>query len=101
MKDFKYQITMKILLSKQKENGNRICTTVCFSSAAKAVINLNKYGLDKSFGQVLYRLFNWIDKGSACSTEYMDGEYISISIYSPLSRSTTCIELPDKLMADK
>ena len=31
----------------------------------------------------------------------MDGEYISISIYSPLSRSTTCTELPDKLMTDK
>ena len=37
---------------------------------------------------------------SAWTTECIDGEYINISIYSPLSRSTL-IELPDKLKNSK
>ena len=47
-KGFKYQLTMKVFLSKQKENSDRELT-VYFSSTTKTVINLNKYGLDKSF----------------------------------------------------
>ena len=96
MKGFKYQITVKVLVSKQKENGDTEFTTVYFNSAAKAVINLNNYGLNKSFQQVLYRLDNWINEGSAWAIEYIDGEYINISIYSPLSGSTH-IDLPDEL----
>ena len=42
---------MKVLLSKQKENGDRELTTICFNSTAKTVINLNKYGLIKSFNK--------------------------------------------------
>ena len=88
---------MKVLLSKQKENGDREFTTVYFNSTAKTVINLNNYGLNKFFQQVLYRLDNWINKGSAWAIEYIDGEYINISIYSPLSGSTY-IELLDELI---
>ena len=47
-KGFKYQLTMKVFLSKQKKNSD-IELTVYFSSTTKTVINLNKYGLDKSF----------------------------------------------------
>ena len=79
MKAFKYQITMKVLQSKQKENGGREFITVYFNSTAKKVINLNNYGLNKSF-QVLYRLENWINEGSAWTIECIDGEYINISI---------------------
>ena len=96
MKGFKYQITMKVLLSKQKENDDREFTTVYFNSTAKRVINLNNCGLNKSFQPVLYRLDNWINEGSAWITKYIDGEYVNISIYSPLSESTY-IELPDEL----
>ena len=46
---------MKVLLSKQKENCERELTTVYFNPTAKTVINLNNYGLNKSFQQVLYR----------------------------------------------
>ena len=53
MKGFKYQITGKVLLSRQKENGDRGFTTVYFNSTAKTVTNLNNYGLNKSFQQVL------------------------------------------------
>ena len=80
MKAFKYQITMKVLQSKQKENGGKEFITVYFNSTAKKVINLNNYGLNKSFQQVLYRLENWINEGSAWTIECIDGEYINISI---------------------
>ena len=53
MKGFKCQITMKVLLSKQKENGDTEFTTVYFNSTAKTGINLNKCALDESFQQVL------------------------------------------------
>ena len=46
MKGFNYQITMKVLLSKQKENGDKEFTTIYLSSTAKTVINVNNYGLD-------------------------------------------------------
>ena len=62
----------------------------------KTVINTSKYGLDKSFQEVFYRIFNFINEGSACKIEYIDGKYINISVYSPLSEST-CIELPTEL----
>ena len=60
MKGFKYQITMKVFLSKEKEHGDREFTTVYFNFAAKEVINLNYHGLHKSLQQVLYRLDSWI-----------------------------------------
>ena len=54
MKGFKYQITLKVLPSKQNENDDIEFTTVHFNSTS----NLNNYGLNKSFQQVLYRLDN-------------------------------------------
>ena len=47
MKGFKYQIALKVLLSKQKQNGYTKFPTVYFNSTAKAVINTNQYGLNK------------------------------------------------------
>ena len=50
MKGFKYQITMKTLLRKQKEHVEKEFTTVYFKSTVKSTVkNFNKYGLDKSF----------------------------------------------------
>ena len=34
-KGFKYQIIINFLLSKQKENGDRAFTTICFNSTAR------------------------------------------------------------------
>ena len=65
MKAFKYQIAIKVLLSKQNENGDKEFITVYFNSTAKTVINLNKYGIDKSFQEVFYRLDNWSNEESA------------------------------------
>ena len=64
------------------------------------VINRNKYGLNKSFQKVLYRIDKWINEWSAWIIEYIDGEYINISICYPLSGSIY-IELPNKLKKSK
>ena len=40
-KAFKYQITLKFLLSEQKQNGDTEFSTVYFNSTAKKVININ------------------------------------------------------------
>ena len=59
-----YQITVKVLLRKQKENGDIGFAPVYFNSSTKTVINI-KNDLDKSFQEILYRTDNWINKGSA------------------------------------
>ena len=95
IKGFKYQITVKVLLSKHKGNGHREFAPVYFNSTTKTVIN-SEYDLDKSFQEVLYRIDNWINEGSGWVTESIDAEYVNISIFSPLSGST-CTELPCRL----
>ena len=68
---------------------------VYFNSATKTVINSECY-LDKSFQEILYKINNWINKGSGWIIESIDGEYINISAYIPLMGSAY-IKLPDKL----
>ena len=63
MKGFKYQIAVKVSLSKRKGNGGREFAPAYFNSTTKAVINL-KYDLNKSFKEILYRIDNWINEGS-------------------------------------
>ena len=93
IKCFKYQITGKVLLRKHKENG--AFAPVYFNSTVKTVIN-SKYDFDKSFQEMLYRIDNWINEGFSWIIEAMNGEYVNISIYSPLSGSSH-IELSNKL----
>ena len=73
MKGFKYQITMTVLLQKHKVDGDTEYSPVCFNSATKTVINF-EYCLDKSFQEILYRIDNWINKGSRWIIESIDGE---------------------------
>ena len=98
MKAFKYQIAIKVLLSKQNENGDKEFITVYFNSTAKTVINLNKYGIDKSFQEVFYRLDNWSNEESAWTIEYIDGEYINVS---NLLSESSYTELPGELKNPK
>ena len=63
MKGFKYQITVTVLLYKHKMNRNIEYSPVYFNSAAKTIINY-EYCLDKCFQEILYRIDNWINKGS-------------------------------------
>ena len=55
-----------------------------------------KYDLDKSFQDVLYRIDNWVNKGSGWVIESIDAEYLNVSIYSALSGGTH-IKLPSEL----
>ena len=95
MKGFKYQITVLVLLSKYRGKGDKEFASIYFNSAATTVIN-SEYNLDKSFQEILYRINNWINERSGWVIESMDGEYVNISIFSPLSGSSY-IELPVKL----
>ena len=63
IKGFKYQIAVVTLLSKDKGNGNIEYSPVYFNSATKTVINSDKYDLDKSFQEVLYRIDNCMLEG--------------------------------------
>ena len=64
MKGFKYQITVAVLLCKYKINGDIEYVPVYSNSATETVINSDKYDLDKSFQEILYRIDNWINEGS-------------------------------------
>ena len=70
-------------------------SSVYFNSSTKAAISSDKYDLDKSFQEILYRIDNWINKGSGWIIESIDGEYVNISAYNPLIGSTY-IELNDE-----
>ena len=61
---FKYQITLAVLLSKVKNSGEIAgkfpkaeYSPVYFNSLTKTVIN-NKFKLDQSFQEIIYRLEN-------------------------------------------
>ena len=95
IKDFKYQITLNILLGKCKENTDREFTATYFNSPTKTVIN-SEYSLDKSFQVIFNRIGNWISERSGWMIQSIDSEYVNSSIYSLLSGSSY-IKLPDKL----
>ena len=98
MNGFKYQATVKVLLSKYK-NTDKKFASVYFNSAAKTVINPENM-LDKSFHEILYRIDNWINEGSGWVVEPIEAEYVNIFIYSPLSGNRHT-ELPNKLKHSK
>ena len=96
---FKYQITLKLMLKKQKPNGKIEFTLVYFNSTTKTVIN-HKFILDKSFQEILYRIGNWINEGSGWIVELIESQYGKISSYRPLLRSSY-VQLPVELGSSK
>ena len=63
IKCIKYQITLKVLLSKYKEYRDREFAPVYFNSTTKTVI-CPEDSLDRSFQDVFNRIDNWISEGS-------------------------------------
>ena len=90
MKGFKYQITVVVLLSKDKRNEGIEYSSVYFNSATKTVIN-SEFNLNKSFQEILHRINNWINEGSAWIIESINGEYVNIFMYSPVLSSCVMI----------
>ena len=97
MEGFKYQITVKVLLSKEKGNEDVEYSSVYFKSINKTVISSE---LTKSCEEVLYRTANWINEGSGWVTESINSEYMNISTYSPLIGSSF-VKLPNELKNPK
>ena len=95
MKGFKYQITVKVLLSKYRRNGDIQFAPFRFNFATKTVIN-PEYNLDRSFQEILYRIDKWINERFGWVIESIEDQYVNISVNSPLSGSIY-IELPNKL----
>ena len=87
------------MLKKQKPNGKIEFTVVYFNSTAKTVIN-HKFILDKSSQEILYRIGNWINEGSGWIVELTESQYIKISSYRLLSRSSY-VQLPVELRSSK
>ena len=82
MNGFKYQITVTVLLCKHKQNEYIEYDPVYFDSATKTVINSDKYNLEKSFEEILYRINNWINEGYGWIIESIEAPYVNISVYS-------------------
>ena len=82
------------MLSKKKKKKDIQYRPFYFNSATETVINSDKYDFDKSFRKVLCRIDNLINERSGF--ESINGEYVNISIYSPLIGSTY-IKSPDEL----
>ena len=99
IKGFKYQITVTVLLSKIKSDGSIEYSPVYFNSTTKTVIN-NKYSLDQSFQEILYRIDNWINQGSGWIIDKIHNQYLNINSYSPLI-GNTYIEFPNELKHSK
>ena len=87
LKGFKYQITLAVLLSKLKSNGEIEYSTVYLNSLTKTVINSSKFKLDQCFNEIIYRLENWISHGSGWIVEEIISHYLHLGSYSPLSGS--------------
>ena len=84
MKGFEYEITMKVLLSKYRINGDIEFMPVDFNSATRKVIN-SGYNLDRSSQEILYRIYNWINEESGWIIKSIQAQYVNTSIYNPLS----------------
>ena len=101
MKGFKYEITVTVLLSKHKINGDIKYAPVYFNSATTTVISSDKYMLDKSFLEILYRIDNSITEGCGWIIKSIEAQYVNISVYSTYIVGSTYIELPSRLKHSK
>ena len=63
-------------------------------------VNNSEFSLDKSIQEILYRINNWVNEGSGWIIETINGEYVNISMYSPLIGSSF-VKLPNDLKNSK
>ena len=60
----------------------------------------HKFSLENAFQEILYRINNWINKGSGWIVELFEYQYINFSTYRPLSGSSY-VKLPVELRSLK
>ena len=60
----------------------------------------NRFKLEESFQEILYMIDAWINNGSGWIIESIESQYINISIYWPLARSSY-IDLPIELKSPR
>ena len=60
----------------------------------------DKFSLENTFPQILYRIDNWINEGSDWIVELIESQYINVSTYKPLSGSSY-VKLPAELRRSK
>ena len=60
----------------------------------------SEFSLDNSFQEILYRIDKWINEGYGWIIKSIIGEYVNLSIYSPLTGSSF-VELPNELKNPK
>ena len=60
----------------------------------------HKFSLENAFQEILYRINNWINKGSGWFVELFEYQYINFSTYRPLSGSSYA-KLPVELRSLK
>ena len=99
MKGFKYQITVKVLLKKYKPNREIEFAPVYFNLSTKLLVN-HRYELNKSFQEILYRIDTWINKRPGWIVESTESQYLNITTYKPLVRSSY-IDLPTELSSPR
>ena len=95
IKEFKYQITLRMLLSKVKSKDFIEYSTIYLNSLTRTVIG-EKYHLNKCFNEIIFRLENWISHGSGWIADSILNQYLNISSYKPLTRSPYC-KLPKEV----
>ena len=76
IKASKYQITVRILLRKDKGSRDIEFSPASFDSTTKVVI-IFKYELNKSLQGVLYKIENWIYEGSRWVIEIVEAEFVN------------------------
>ena len=98
-KGFKYQITVKVLLKNTSPMKRLEFSPIYFNSLTKTIIN-NRFKLEESFQEILYRIDPWINEGSGWIIESIDSQYINISTYRLLA-GNSYIELPIELRSPR
>ena len=80
---FKYIISVKITLKKRINDNEFDPGTLYFNSLMKTVIN-RRYHWNDSFEEILNLLDIWINKGSGCVIDKIEGLYSNVANYEPL-----------------
>ena len=101
MKGIKFIETLTIYFEQQK--GNQTVSRIgYFNSKPKTITNANDFqeSLDVNVEQIMNDIHKWISEGSAWIIKSINGHYINIIKYEPLTGSSY-IQLPSELQHHK